>query len=136
MSATTLMHSAHSAVLGLPAGPLTVDLQGCSRKRGLVIVMAWLSRAALLPQDCVPDAQIIFGRLGRGELHWMAEMLHSHQGSRTKAVHCMALHRMCSTMSVHGRWNLDVAQYKKTFRCRVGQRGLRAAGIDRGVAAW
>ena len=51
------------ALLGLPAGPLTVDLQGCSRERGLVIVVAWLSRAALLPQDCVPDAQIIFGRL-------------------------------------------------------------------------
>ena len=41
-----------------------MDLQGCSRERGLVIVVAWLSRAALLPQDCVPDAQIIFGRLG------------------------------------------------------------------------
>jgi hypothetical protein len=49
---------------GRPAGPLTVDLQGCSRERGLVVVVAWLSRAALLPPDCVPDAQIIFGRLG------------------------------------------------------------------------
>jgi hypothetical protein len=44
-----------------PAGPLAVDLQGCSRERGLVIVVAWLSRAALLPQDRVPDARIIFG---------------------------------------------------------------------------
>jgi hypothetical protein len=51
----------HVMVLGSPAGPLTVDLQGCSKERGLVIVVAWLSRAALLPQDRVPDAQIIFG---------------------------------------------------------------------------
>jgi hypothetical protein len=38
-----------------------VDLQGCSRERGLVVVVAWLSRAALLPQDRVPDARIVFG---------------------------------------------------------------------------
>lgn len=42
-------------------GALTVDLQGCSKERGLVIVVAWLSRAALLPQESVPDAHIIVG---------------------------------------------------------------------------
>ncbi len=45
------------------AGALTVDLQGCSLQRALVIVVAWLSRAAPLPPDDLPPGRIIIGAL-------------------------------------------------------------------------
>lgn len=57
MHSSTVLQFRHAC----PAGVLTVDLQSCSKERGLVIMIAFVMRAALLPPEHLPDARVFLG---------------------------------------------------------------------------